>query len=82
MCWRRWPSGRRPVAGGVHERQARTGGARWCSAGLAGAELRYHGDFDWAGVAMANRLIAEVGVVPWRMGADDYTGALEPSRSP
>jgi uncharacterized protein (TIGR02679 family) len=50
--------------------------------GLAGAQLRYHGDFDWAGVAIANRLVAEVGVVPWRMGADDYTAALEPSGLP
>ena len=50
--------------------------------GLSGAELRYHGDFDWPGVMIANRLVAEVGVMPWRMGADDYTAALGPSGLP
>lgn len=49
---------------------------------LAGAERRYHGDFDWPGVAIANRLIAEVGVAPWRMGAEDYLAALGPARLP
>ncbi|MFC5993500.1 TIGR02679 family protein [Pseudonocardia hispaniensis] len=51
-------------------------------AALAGARLRYHGDFDWPGVAIANRLIAEAGVVPWRMGAGDYLGALGRARLP
>ncbi len=50
--------------------------------GLSGAELRYHGDFDWPGVMIANRLVAEVGVMPWRMGADDYTAALGTSGLP
>jgi uncharacterized protein (TIGR02679 family) len=44
--------------------------------GLRGAELRYHGDFDWAGVAIAERLSAEVGVEPWRMGSADYERGL------
>lgn len=35
-------------------------------------ELRYHGDFDWPGVAIANRAIERYGVVPWRMTVDDY----------
>jgi uncharacterized protein (TIGR02679 family) len=43
---------------------------------LQGAELRYHGDFDWAGVAIANRLIAVAGVTPWRMSAADYERGL------
>ena len=43
---------------------------------LQGAELRYHGDFDWAGVAIANRLIAAAGVTPWRMSAADYERGL------
>lgn len=43
---------------------------------LTGAELRYHGDFDWPGVAIAHRLMVDIGVAPWRMGADDYTAAL------
>lgn len=40
-----------------------------------GAALRYHGDFDWAGVAIANQVIEAVGASPWRMDADDYLGA-------
>lgn len=39
-------------------------------------ELRYHGDFDWPGVAIANRAIERYGVVPWRMTVDDYTRAV------
>lgn len=39
-----------------------------------GATLRYHGDFDWAGVALANSCLREFGAVPWLMGADDYQG--------
>jgi uncharacterized protein (TIGR02679 family) len=49
---------------------------------LAGARLRYHGDFDWPGIGIANRLVAEVGVVPWRMGADQYLAALHGPRVP
>ncbi|MFC8385754.1 TIGR02679 domain-containing protein [Nocardia sp. NPDC057272] len=37
--------------------------------------LRYHGDFDWPGVAIAGRLIA-AGAEPWRMGAEDYLRAV------
>lgn len=41
-----------------------------------GATLRYHGDFDWPGVAITNRLIEQVNVEPWLMTAADYrTGA-------
>jgi uncharacterized protein (TIGR02679 family) len=49
---------------------------------LADARLRYHGDFDWPGVAIANRLVTEVGVTPWRMRADDYLAALHGPRLP
>ncbi len=49
---------------------------------LCAATLRYHGDFDWAGVGIANRLVAEVGVLPWLMGADDYADALGPAGLP
>ena len=49
---------------------------------LAPARLRYHGDFDWPGIAIANRLVAEAGVVPWRMGAEDYVEALRPAGLP
>lgn len=43
---------------------------------LTGAELRYHGDFDWPGIAIANRLVTECGAVPWRMEAEQYETAL------
>jgi uncharacterized protein (TIGR02679 family) len=38
----------------------------------AGAELWYHGDFDWPGVAIAADIITRYGGRPWRMGASDY----------
>jgi uncharacterized protein (TIGR02679 family) len=37
-----------------------------------GGELRYHGDFDWPGVAMADSVIRRHGARPWRMSAADY----------
>jgi uncharacterized protein (TIGR02679 family) len=37
-----------------------------------GGELRYHGDFDWAGVSIAGSVIARHGAVPWRFRAPDY----------
>ena len=40
------------------------------------AVLRYHGDFDWAGVTIANRVITAFRASPWRMGAKDYRDAL------
>ncbi len=36
-----------------------------------GNVVRYHGDFDWPGVAIAGRLIAS-GATPWRLTAVDY----------
>jgi len=47
----------------------------------AGAELRYHGDFDWPGVAIANRVIAEVGAQPLLMAAADYQAAARSGRA-
>lgn len=41
----------------------------------AGASLRYHGDFDAAGLAMCARM-AQSGLRPWRMDASDYLEAL------
>ncbi len=38
----------------------------------AGAELWYHGDFDWPGVAIAADVITRYGGRAWRMGASDY----------
>ncbi len=40
-----------------------------------GARLRYHGDFDWAGLAIGNFVIREFGAEPWRFGAIDYLSA-------
>jgi uncharacterized protein (TIGR02679 family) len=41
----------------------------------AGAELWYHGDFDWPGVAIAADVIARYGGRAWRMSASDYLSA-------
>jgi uncharacterized protein (TIGR02679 family) len=41
----------------------------------AGVHVRYHGDFDWPGVAIAGRIIQR-GVAPWRMSAEDYVSAV------
>jgi uncharacterized protein (TIGR02679 family) len=38
----------------------------------AGARLAYRGDFDWPGIAIANRMIGRYGARPWRMSAADY----------
>jgi uncharacterized protein (TIGR02679 family) len=42
----------------------------------AGAEVRYHGDFDWAGLRIATRLARAVPWRPWRFGAADYLAAV------
>jgi len=41
----------------------------------SGAELRYHGDFDAAGLAICERL-TKLGLRPWRMNSSDYCDAL------
>jgi uncharacterized protein (TIGR02679 family) len=41
-----------------------------------GGELRYHGDFDWPGVAIAGSVMARHGARPWRFGAGDYRAAV------
>lgn len=41
-----------------------------------GADLRYHGDFDWAGVAIGNFVMRTFKARPWRFSAADY----EPSK--
>ena len=38
--------------------------------------MRYHGDFDWPGIAIARRIL-ERGAQPWRLGHDDYHEAVE-----
>lgn len=41
-----------------------------------GAELRYHGDFDWAGIRIANVLYRRLPWAPWRYAAADYRQAI------
>lgn len=41
-----------------------------------GAECRYHGDFDWAGLRIAQSLSAHVKWIPWRYTDADYSAAL------
>jgi uncharacterized protein (TIGR02679 family) len=41
----------------------------------AGSRLRYHGDFDWPGIRIANSMIKRHRAVPWRMSAEDYLAA-------
>ncbi len=41
----------------------------------AGVRVRYHGDFDPAGLAIARRVFVEAAAEPWRFGVDDYLAA-------
>jgi hypothetical protein len=45
-----------------------------------GALVRYHGDFDWPGTAIAGRILA-AGARAWRMGAGDYKEAVAAASS-
>ncbi|WP_371536392.1 TIGR02679 family protein [Streptomyces sp. NBC_01023] len=38
----------------------------------SGCRFAYHGDFDWPGITLANRIIRRYEALPWRMGAEDY----------
>ncbi|MGY1397736.1 TIGR02679 family protein [Streptomyces sp. SS10] len=38
----------------------------------SGCTFVYHGDFDWPGIAGANRVIRRYAAEPWRMRAPDY----------
>jgi len=42
---------------------------------VAGAQLRYHGDFDWPGLRIANFTMREFHALPWRFGTQDYLSA-------
>ncbi len=44
-----------------------------------GSRLHYHGDFDWRGIAIARRVIEELGAIPWDFDATAY---LEAGRYP
>ena len=47
-----------------------------------GAQLRYHGDFDWPGVLIANHVLRVHGASPWRLRETDYLAALEHAARP
>ncbi|CAL9379961.1 hypothetical protein SUDANB1_01044 [Streptomyces sp. enrichment culture] len=38
----------------------------------SGCAFAYHGDFDWPGIALANRVMQRYATEPWRMRAADY----------
>ncbi|MCD6679876.1 MAG: DUF2399 domain-containing protein [Burkholderiaceae bacterium] len=40
------------------------------------ARLRYHGDFDWAGLRIGNRVIADFRARPWRFDSRAYEAAV------
>lgn len=46
---------------------------------LAPAGLRYHGDFDWGGLRIANRVYERAGFEPWRYRSADYEASDGPS---
>lgn len=46
----------------------------------AGARLAYRGDFDWPGLAMANRIIDQYDARHWRMSAADYEEQVATAR--
>jgi uncharacterized protein (TIGR02679 family) len=41
----------------------------------AGAELRCHADFDWAGLRIVDQLVRQHIAIPWRMNAEEYRAA-------
>lgn len=42
-----------------------------------GVPLRYHGDFDWPGIRIANGIMSRHGAAPWRMGVADYLETID-----
>ncbi|MGH3433168.1 MAG: TIGR02679 family protein [Thermocrispum sp.] len=46
----------------------------------AGAEVRYHGDFDWGGIRIGNTIFDRVPAQPWRFTSDDYRAAVDRGR--
>lgn len=43
----------------------------------AGADLHYHGDFDWPGLQIANHVMRTWQARPWRMATSDYEAAVQ-----
>jgi len=46
------------------------------------ARLRYHGDFDWPGIAIGNVVMDQCGADPWRFGTQDYQAAARVCHMP
>ncbi|MNF92143.1 hypothetical protein D3C84_747800 [compost metagenome] len=42
----------------------------------AGAQLYYHGDYDWPGIGIDNHVMRTWQAVPWRFGCNDYLEAM------
>ncbi len=50
-------------------------------ASIDSVRLLYHGDFDWPGIAIADRVTRRTGASPWRFRAVDYLAAVQAMRS-
>jgi uncharacterized protein (TIGR02679 family) len=48
----------------------------------AGGRLRYHGDFDWAGIRIGNYVMRECGARPWRFDAAAYLATVAQAPRP
>jgi len=48
----------------------------------AGSTFRYHGDFDWGGIRIANGLFRRFGFSPWRFRAPDYERMVSTRSTP
>ncbi|MEV0809098.1 TIGR02679 family protein [Micromonospora sp. NPDC050200] len=42
--------------------------------------LTYHGDFDWPGIGIAERVMRRTGALPWRFRSTDYEAAIAEAR--
>jgi uncharacterized protein (TIGR02679 family) len=48
----------------------------------AGADLRYHGDFDWPGITIAGLVLRRFGAHPWRLDEAAYRAAARAGGRP
>ena len=46
-----------------------------------GVQLAYHGDFDWPGLTIANRILTRYPAHPWQFKAASYRAAVEQAAS-
>ena len=70
----RYPAGCRPLVV-TGERPGMAALALLKTLSMGGAKLRYHGDFDWHGIRVANDLYRTFPFQPWRFQAADYLAA-------